>query len=303
TTTGFSKVKTLTATALLRSFAIRGLPKRGAPLQSLLSRYDERLAQGFAGVLTPDVTHVVVSQSLLPALWMGGHLGGRTFDVLMTRPPMVELEKELDRAHLLHPESWTLSDFRARSDLKRAEADALAEAGYLVTPHAEIAKRFGARAIRLDWRRPSSYTAVGFDQNRTAGRSVLFPESTLARKGAYELREAARALDLEIVLLGPVLEDPDFWGGVRVRQAGDNWLKGIDVVCLPSFVASSPRRLLNAVAQGVPVITTPACGLGYAEGVTTVMPGDAEALIGEIERVLEPGSGVLKSKILRLAKS
>jgi hypothetical protein len=72
----------------------------------------------------------------LPALWVGGHLGGRTYDVLMTGFPMRTLQATLDRAAALHPESPTLADFRAAEDLVDAEERALAGARAIVTPHA-----------------------------------------------------------------------------------------------------------------------------------------------------------------------
>ena len=40
-----------------------------------------------------------------------------------------------------------------------------------------------------------------------------FVGPTIARKGAYEVRDAARALDLEVVLLGSELEGAEFWSG------------------------------------------------------------------------------------------
>jgi hypothetical protein len=47
----------------------------------------ERMAVKFAQSLRPDVTHLCVSQTLLPWLWRMGAMGGRTFDVFMTSPP------------------------------------------------------------------------------------------------------------------------------------------------------------------------------------------------------------------------
>ena len=44
----------------------------------------EHLAVQFAQALHPDVTHLCVSQNLLPWLWRMGAMGGRTFDVLMS---------------------------------------------------------------------------------------------------------------------------------------------------------------------------------------------------------------------------
>jgi hypothetical protein len=54
--------------------------------------------------------------------------------------------------------------------------------------------------------------------------------------------------------------------GRRARQA--------ELVVLPAFVENRPRRLLEMLASGVPVIATPACGLGPREGLTLVPTGD-----------------------------
>ena len=76
------------------------------------------------------------------------------------------------------------------------------------------------------------------------GRDILFPATTLARKGAYELADAARKLGLRVRLGGPVLED--CWRGVETAPA-TGWA-GIGVVALPAWVEHQPRRLLEAVA-------------------------------------------------------
>ena len=44
----------------------------------------ERMVVEFAQALRPDVTHLCVSQALLPWLWRMGAMGGRTFDVFMS---------------------------------------------------------------------------------------------------------------------------------------------------------------------------------------------------------------------------
>jgi hypothetical protein len=70
----------------------------------LLRNY-ERLAETYSRRLSYDMLHVVVQQDLLPFLWRAGHLGGRSFDVLMTALPMYEIQRRLDNAKSLHPES------------------------------------------------------------------------------------------------------------------------------------------------------------------------------------------------------
>jgi glycosyltransferase involved in cell wall biosynthesis len=102
---------------------------------------------------------------------------------------------------------------------------------------------------------------------------------TIARKGAYEVREAARALDLEVVLPGSELEGPDFWRGVRTRSASaSNWLDGVAAVVQPALLEDAPRKLLFALANGVPVIATRAGGLPEQDGLTLV-DGDGPSLV------------------------
>jgi hypothetical protein len=205
-------------------------------------------------------------------------LGGRTFDVLMTRLPLKELQKTLDRAKAAHPESSTLADFRAPHDFVQAETEALAAARQWITPHSGIARLVGHRAVKLAWHLPHVEPAK-------RGPWAVFPASTLGRKGAWELRAIARECDLPVKLCGPMLEKPNFWQRVRTGHASENWLDGAWAVILPAWVEHQPRRLLRAVAAGVPVIATDACGLEGVPGVVTVPTGDVEALRKAIRSV------------------
>ncbi|HEY0104692.1 MAG TPA: glycosyltransferase, partial [Rhizomicrobium sp.] len=118
-------------------------------------------------------------------------------------------------------------------------------------------------------------------------RRVAFPGPTVARKGACELREAAKALDLDIVLVGSALEAPDFWEGVRACPAPpESWLDGVAAVVQPALLEDAPRKLLQALARGVPVIATAACGLPPQEGLTLVPAGNGDALTAAIGAVL-----------------
>ena len=101
------------ALTMLRALRSRSVARQGAERQRLLLAWADRMARRFAAQLSYDVGHVVVMQHLLPALWSGGHLGGRTYDVLMTAFPMRRLQAVLDAAFACHPESPTLCDFRA----------------------------------------------------------------------------------------------------------------------------------------------------------------------------------------------
>jgi glycosyltransferase involved in cell wall biosynthesis len=223
----------------------------------------------------------------LPYLWRDGFLGGRTFDVLMTRLPLEELHARLDAAIALHPERTLLGDFRAPSALVAAEREALQAARRVITPHTLIAALFAERAVLLPWKLPTvSVPSTQSETLQTMRRTIVFPGPTTARKGAYEVREAARALDLEVLLLGRDLEGTDFWNGVRTRRitlADEEWKRAIAVV-QPSLVEDCPRVLLAALAAGVPVITTAGSGLPEQDGVTLVPAFDTPALITALKQ-------------------
>ena len=289
TTDGAARVHQSWRVTLLRAWRSRRLAAQGAARQRALLAAATELAESYAPLLRYDVTHLVVAQNLLPYLWRAGHLGGRTFDVLMTAPPMAELHARLDAAARLHPGSPTLADFRADAALLRDEARALAHARRIVTPHHDVAALFPGRAELLEWATP----APRAPRPNTGPRPrIVFPGPTAGRKGAYELREALAGLDVELVAMGSKLEGADFWNGVRIGAPEAHWLDGADLVVLPAFVENQSRRLLAALAAGVPVIATPACGLGPREGLTLVSAGDAAALREAVMSVLDVRAAV-----------
>ena len=93
---------------------------------------------------------------MLTRLYQSGALAGRTYDVLMQRWPLAELQRQLDLAAQVHPQSETLADFRAPLSLIQAETDALAGAARWITPHRRVAALAGKRAVLLDWKLPKS---------------------------------------------------------------------------------------------------------------------------------------------------
>lgn len=116
--------------------------------------------------------------------------------------------------------------------------------------------------------------------------TIVFPASTVGRKGCYELRDAIRELDAKLITLGPFIESASFWDGFDVERGSPDWLARADLVVLPAFVEHKPRRLLAAAAAGIPVIASPECGVSNVNGVTVVGSGDAEALVVAIGQQL-----------------
>ena len=292
-TSGYAAVESAAMATLWRAFRARRLASEGPAQRQAQLDDAARRAAALARILRPDITHVVASQSLIPALWQSGVLGGRTFDVLMTRLPLREIHSRLDAALCAHPERTLLGDFRAPAALVRSESAALGAAHHIITPHTDIAALFPGRVVRLPWHLPAPASTLPLTcraepvQLTNHMRAIAFPGPTTARSGAYELRDAARTLDLEIVLVGSELEGANFWQGLRTRRAtrdGTDWLNSVDAVVQPALIENSPRRLLQALANGVPVIATPACGLGDLPGVTAIPADDAAALTEMVRR-------------------
>ncbi len=278
-----------TLTTLLRSFRQRRLPGQGAVRQLALLDGEAALAQRYAEMLDPQCRHVVVSQNLLPHLWKTGGLGGRSFDVLVNRWPMEELQRRLDQAKQAHPESTTLGDFRADPELLRAEREALAAAARLVTPHRAIAKHFGTRAWLIDWEMPQ------LQERKPADKPMIFfPASRLGRKGAFELAAAFKeGIDAELRILGRANEGAaDPFAGMETSQGSAADLAAASVVVLPAWIEHQPRLALLALASGVPVVATEACGLPEHPQLHLLSSPDAAALRTVLAAVLQPAAEV-----------
>lgn len=286
TTANFAKVRQSLLTTLIRSYKSRKLAAQGAERQKNLLAMAEKLAESYAKNLSFDVLHVVVSQNLLPFLWREGVLGGRVFDILMTNLPMKNLHKRLDFAHSLHPESKTLGDFRADEKLIEVESEALKHANKIITPHTEIASLFPDKAELLNWHLPKAKERTAKIKNQK--QTVIFPASTVGRKGVYELREALRGLDVRLVIIGLNFEGENFWHGFEVERgnAQNGWLENADLVVLPSFVENKPRRILEAAANQIPVIASKACGVESVENIETFETGNAEDLRLKLQNLL-----------------
>src|SRR5205085_12468636 len=115
---------------------------------------------------------------------------------------------------------------------------------------------------------------------------IVFPATTVGRKGCYELRDAIRGLDVKLILLGPIIVSTDFWQGFDVERGSDDWITLADVVVLPAFIEHRPRRLLAVAAAGVHVIASRACGVENVPGIRSIESGDAVLLREELLGVL-----------------
>lgn len=232
----------------------------------------EELANYYGERLAIDASHLYVAQSLLPFLWRRGDLGGRTFDVLMTRLPLQALHQQLDDLADRFPERKSFKEFRAPEWMVTAESDALERANQIITPHSALANLFPLKTTWLQWKFPLTRQAGH-------GSCVVFPGPALARKGAFELRQALDGLGCQLRILSvQAMESKDLWDGIELAEPFDDWLEQASVVVQPAFVENNPRPLLRALAAGIPVIATPECGICAHPLLTLVPAGDPAAL-------------------------
>jgi VanW like protein len=262
------------------------IARQGAKYQQLLMSQSRYLAQVYGRSLTVDTTHIVVTQSLLPHLWQGGYLRGRSFEVLMTALPMQKLQARLDLAAGQHPQSLTLNNFRVSPEIAVWEMAALQQAQRIVTPHAELATLWPNKTELLNWVMP--ITGLRSTTSATPKPIVVLPSSSLGRKGIYELQAALTGLDIHLIVAGGELEEPGFWQGCEMEYLPSYFqaLQRATVVVSPAWVEHQPRRVLQSIAQGIPTIVSTACGLHDIPGVIQVSIGDVAALRKAIESVV-----------------
>jgi len=198
-----NKTKSTMKSGILRALTLRFFARNKNVFELNMS-FDKKIATAAARHIPVASTHLVISQNLLPFIYETGALGGRTFDVLMTRLPMEKLQERLDFAHSKHKESLTLRDYRVSQTVVNMENAALTKARKIITTHAEIAAIFKNKVEKLNWNFPS------IKQEAVEGSKILFPASALARKGAYEIRQLAKELNLKVAIAGKAIEAINF---------------------------------------------------------------------------------------------
>lgn len=274
---------------LKRMARLRLAKGEGAARQAALHQAASDLAHAHAAALKPEHVNAVVDQSLLVPLWRQGVLHGRSFTVLMAALPVTVLQQRLDAALAQHPEAASLNDFRVDEAWMRDEWAALEAAETVLTAHTEVhaalAARFGVRGPRLErlpWVQPAVPTTPGVYQKThpTHPLTIAFPASALARKGAMEVAQVARDLQARVLILGTPPSDASSWSGIDWVAASyaSDWLDRAHVVVLPAFVEHQPRALIRALAVGLPVVATPACGLQAQDGLWLIDAGDRGAI-------------------------
>lgn len=282
---GWASVKDAPLASLSRAWRSRRLAAQGSARQRALLAFDQELAAAYARRIPWQCSRAVIAQTLLPHL--GEWLGGRSHTVFLTRWPIRLLQQRLDEAARQHPESATLADFRVDTALADAEWEALEQAEALVTCHAQLAEIWPGKTTLLPWKWPPTERSP---RPLVHHPLVVLPASGVARKGAFELRAALRELQLPLRVVGArqLENNADFWDGIELVPAAiapEPWYAGARVVVLPAWIEHRPRRLLEAIRAGIPVVATDACGLhGWPQeaSVRIVPAGDTRALAAAI---------------------
>lgn len=264
--------------------------------QARVMRADRLWAQALARALRPSHRRLLVSQALLPALAEAGALAGRSVHVLVDALPMSEIQRRLDAAAALQAAA-ELSDHRVPAAEADREWRLLRRADRLLVVHRDVVRVLQAQGLSPelhDWPLPPTAHPRPARQRGEAARTIVFPASALARKGAPELVEALHGLrgamdaPLRLLVLGSPPSDAALLRGLDVRYESyaGNWLQQADVVALPAVIEHAPRALLAALAHGLPVVATPACGLAPHPLLLEVPAGDVPALRQALQQAL-----------------
>lgn len=280
--------------ALRRALWLRWHAKSQGRRQASVLDGQRWQAQHALRQLQPTDTQLLVDQAYLPTLQQSGQLAGRQLAVWMPALPMQAILEQLDHAANFWPDEPSLRDFRPDAALVTAELDALKQASLIITPHHGVAQwvrqHLRAEVEELHWQ---AIPAAALDSKAQAAiKTIVFPASTLARKGWRELCAALQQLPaqpLELIVLGTVFDQRHpLPAHIRLRSLPHhaNWLQQADVLVLPAHVEHNARALRTALAAGLPVIATPACGLPPQAGLKLVNEGDITALNTVIVSIL-----------------
>ena len=274
------KIKATTYQGIYRAIQLRLAPKNKNNVFELTLQLDKKIAIAASRKISIEATHLVISQNLLPFIYETGILGGRTFDVLMTRLPIEKLHERLDIAYLLNPKSKTLNDFRASKRIVELENFALTKARKIITPHSEIAEIFKNKVEKLIWDIPT------LTKNQIKGSKVLFPASIIDRKGAFEIKRLIEELEINLVFSGKIIENDTFWKSSKIEKFNGNF-EQVGLIVYPTYIENQPRQILKGISKGISVITTTASGLDSSEFVKIIETNNFDLLMRGVKKQLE----------------
>ncbi|WOE74102.1 hypothetical protein [Alterisphingorhabdus coralli] len=215
---------------------------------------DRKLGHALAQHIDYRARHLVVAQTWLPALEEAGVLGGRSYDVLMSRYPLGEVHRLLDRTAKQTGPSTTINDFRAPDSLVEREAALLSGARHIITPHHGIGALFPGQWLPLAWHRPEAKPHI-------SGSRVAYIGSNLTRHRPDIVHELAAKLEEPLIVFGA--KRGAQWEGIATehRNMGADWLNDIGTIIQPAAMINQPRLLLSAQAAGITIYASNGCGL------------------------------------------
>ena len=147
-------------------------------------------------------------------------------------------------------------------------------------------------------------------KGRSGPVTVGFLGSVGLRKGSPYFVEAARRLagcGVRFVMVGPITVDKDLLTGVDAvgsvpRSEARLWLEKFDIIFFPSTCEGSSGAVMEALAMGLPVVTTPNSGtvVRHAEEGFVHPCADLEALTASVDRLISDAR--LRSEMARAAR-
>jgi glycosyltransferase involved in cell wall biosynthesis len=154
-------------------------------------------------------------------------------------------------------------------------------------------------------------------QPSTSPLRVLFLGQVILRKGIQYLMQAARELEQESIhfdVVGPIGIAPDkiataprnlTFHGRATRDQAAYWYRQADVFVLPTLSDGFALTQLEAMAHGLPVVTTPNCGDVVTDGVDgfIVPTRDPAAVVRIFQRYLAEPELLQRQKAAALEKS
>lgn len=281
------------AWALRRALWLRWHSQSPGRRQASILHVQQWQAALAARSLKASDTQALVDQAYLPHLWRGGMLAARNLHVWMPALPMQAILQQLDAAARQWSDEPSLRDYRPEARLAEDELQALQSARLIVTPHhaaAQWARRhLRAEVHELPWQLPALPAPSAAAPGNPRQLSLALACSALARKGWRELCEAlhgvaalaqARDAELRLIVLGSLPSAARLPPSVSSTTMGygSPWTASAHAAVLPAHVEHSPRAALQALAAGLPVVATPACGIAPRPGLRLVQAGDSQAL-------------------------
>ncbi len=189
------------------------------------------------------------------------------------------------------------------------EQQALLAANRIITPHHAVAQwaraHLKAQVLELDW---SALAQPRLASGKKAPyqpqtRRLVLTASALPRKGWRELCAAlgvvsaaaqAQSIELQLVVLGSLPSKEHLPPSIALmsQSYASDWLTQADAAVLPAHIEHSPRAALLALAAGVPLVATPACGIPPQAGLQLVPAGDSTALAAALLDILQLKNGL-----------